>query len=126
MFRDTHHGKSCSYCDRVMNSRDVRLHATRDHVVPVSKGGKVKLICCITCNGIKGDMLPEQWGAFMAAHPSWWLLTKYELRVIRRAELGLPTIRHARRARAIKRVAVVVPPELIYRASQPATERNDQ
>lgn len=132
MFCDTHHNEPCSYCQRPMDRKHFRLRATRDHYLPKKHGGKGKgdVICCAACNETKGDMLPAAWRAFMVRHPQWWLLTKKELRDIRRAALGLPTVRKARRARIIQRlgrvVATVVPANLIYRASQPATERNDQ
>lgn len=121
MLRDRHHGQKCPYCARPMSSRDARLHPTRDHVTPVSKGGTRKLICCFTCNAVKADMLPEAWEAFRIAHPSWWLLTKLELRRIRRQALGLPS----RRRRPYPKSPIVVPPELIFGASQLPTERKD-
>jgi hypothetical protein len=78
-------GKPCPYCQRTMEHRTHRtLAPTRDHVVPASRGGREMIICCITCNGVKGDMLPAVWAAFMAAHPRWWLLSKYDLRRIKR------------------------------------------
>lgn len=131
MFRDTHHGKLCPYCDRVMDRASVRLQATRDHVVPRCRGGGATVVACITCNGIKGNMLPEVWETFMAANPRWWLLSKYELRLIRRSDLGLTSVPRKRGVRIIlkgivRRQPTVVPPELIYGHSQPATERNDQ
>ena len=115
MLRDVHHGKPCKYCNREMNARDARLQATRDHVLPVSRGGRVKVICCLTCNGIKADMLPNQWELFMAENPGWWKLSRYELRRLRRAALGLkPSAKDVAKTRAIKCGGVVVPPELVY------------
>lgn len=128
MFRDAHHNQPCQYCLRPMNRADRKLHATRDHINPRCRGGGPIVVACITCNGIKGNMLHDVWQAFMAAHPSWWTLTKYELRMIQRAAIGLPTVPRKRAVRFVsaRRLPVVVPPSLIYRASQPATERNDQ
>lgn len=118
MLRNTHHGSLCPYCERTMTSRDTRLMPTRDHVIPASRGGRAKIICCQTCNGIKADMMPLAWDAFMAANPAWWTLTKYDLRRIRRAALGLPALRRARRLGYVRQgtapVLVVVPPELIF------------
>lgn len=118
MFRDTHHGKPCRYCLRLMDRKSYALQATRDHVMPICRGGGPKVVCCITCNGIKGDMLPDVWEAFMEAHPRWWTLSRLELRRIQRAARGLPTLRQkARRLRVRQgspRTPVVVPKELIY------------
>lgn len=84
--RRSHQGKPCPYCQRPMLHLTHRtLAPTRDHVVPKSRGGRAVVVCCITCNGIKGNMLPEEWESFMAAHPEWWKLTKLELRAIWRA-----------------------------------------
>lgn len=123
MFRNAHHGKPCGYCSRPMDRASYELQATRDHAVPKSrggKGGKDLVICCITCNGIKGNMTPEEWLRFMAEHPRWWVLTKKQLRDIKRQMLGLPSRRvKLRHARIIKRdgmrvTAVIVPPALVY------------
>ena len=45
---------------------------TRDHAHPRSKGGRLIVIACWTCNHMKGDMTMEEWEAFMALHPRWW------------------------------------------------------
>lgn len=117
MLRDKHHGQACPYCYRAMDRRDVRLHPTRDHVLPICRGGTQKIICCATCNGIKADMLPEVWNAFMEDHPGWWKLSRAELRAIRRKERGLAP-RRSRRLRWLQGTApaapIVVPPPLIY------------
>lgn len=110
MLRDIHHGRSCPYCKRPMHRGDHRLLPTRDHVTPKSRGGQLKIICCQTCNGIKADMMPEVWTAFMAANPGWWTLPRVQLRVARRKALGLPPRRT--NVRSIRQV--VVPPELIF------------
>lgn len=105
-----------------MDRASVHLQATRDHVNPRSKGGGAVVICCITCNGIKGDMNPEDWLLFMAEHPRWWTLSKLQLRDIRRRLLGLPSrkekLRQFRLPKPQKqgaaRVPVVVPPGLVW------------
>jgi hypothetical protein len=126
MIRDVHHGKACPYCHRQMSRGDARLHPTRDHVIPVSRGGKVKIICCQTCNGIKADMLPGEWIIYMEENPGWWLLTRKERRERNRARLrvrGVPNqhgdyIRLLNRRRVRQGDApappVIVPPELIW------------
>lgn len=124
MLRDLHHGKPCPYCQRNMNTRDTRLHPTRDHVIPRCRGGTAKIICCLTCNGIKADMLPEEWDGFMEANPGWWHLTRVELRLIKRGMRGLTVIPRSRGMRRIKcggvrqgtapAPPVIVPPALIW------------
>ena len=114
-------GKACPYCRRAMDIRDFHRRPTRDHVIPVSRGGTEKVICCNKCNGIKGDMMPDAWEAYMLANPGWWLLTKAERKrrrvasarqydhpngkgnVIRRGRQGSPPMG-----------PVVVPPEYIW------------
>lgn len=65
-------GKPCAYCKRVMDANDYDLMPTRDHVQPRSRGGKVTVWACRTCNRIKADMSLGQWLDFMAAFPKWW------------------------------------------------------
>ena len=58
----------CHYCKRLVSTRkeDVRspLYATRDHQIPLSKGGKnVRwniVLCCRECNEKKGNMMPGE------------------------------------------------------------------
>ncbi len=55
------YGSSCFYCNEPAD--------TKDHFVPISKGGKDTIEnlrpCCSVDNLIKGDMLPEQWEQYM-------------------------------------------------------------
>lgn len=83
-------GERCTYCDRVLEATGsrTRLEATRDHVVPKSRGGDRTVWACRLCNAIKGDMLPDEWAAFMADYPRWWLLTQF--RAITRFRRNLP------------------------------------
>lgn len=120
MLRDTYHRKPCPYCLRQMDRGDARLMATRDHIIPASRGGRRLTICCQTCNGIKADMLPGEWIVFMERNPGWWLLSRTELRRVRRA----PNAGGHIKERPIKRGGVrqgtapappvIVPPELIW------------
>lgn len=64
-------GKPCTYCRRTMKAW-TPTHPTRDHVVPVSKGGRETVWACHQCNNLKGDSMPDVWAAFMAATPDWW------------------------------------------------------
>lgn len=123
---ERHHGKPCGYCSRPMDKNSDALRATRDHSIPRSKGGtsSPKIICCHKCNGLKGDMLPDEWAAYMRANPRWWLLTHAERRASRRADRDKKRVekwgaRLARRDRERQGSPlpgpVVVPPELIYR-----------
>jgi hypothetical protein len=41
------------------------FHATREHLVPKSRGGKEIAISCILCNGVKGDMTAEEYRFFL-------------------------------------------------------------
>jgi hypothetical protein len=67
-----------------MDQGNVHMMPTRDHTIPRCKGGhrSPKVICCRICNNLKGDMLPAEWDAYMAANPGWWLLTKAQRRAI--------------------------------------------
>jgi hypothetical protein len=64
----------CTYCRRTLTPRadGGPLAHTRDHVVPRSKGGAKTVPACYVCNNIKGDMMPDEWIAYMAANPKWW------------------------------------------------------
>lgn len=69
---------NCDYCEREISTRlvpDDPLRATRDHVIPRSKGGTKTVFACLACNNIKGDMMPDEWSAYMAENPRWW--TRY-------------------------------------------------
>ncbi len=50
----------CAYC-----RKDIGMRGTVDHYIPQALGGtnaKGNLRwCCTECNGLKGDMPPEQW-----------------------------------------------------------------
>lgn len=119
--RTYHHGRPCPYCKRPMDRRDFWREPTRDHVIPESQGGKIKIICCRLCNTVKADYAPERWAAFMLHCPGWWLRTKAELRRARRtlpigavAVLKIewpkpPELQGEPPARP-----VIVPPELVF------------
>lgn len=66
----------CPYCQRPFSGRvgNKRFSQarTKDHLVPKSKGGTLWNWACQTCNHIKSDMMPEEWDAYMLAHPKWW------------------------------------------------------
>jgi hypothetical protein len=50
----------CAYCDR-----PIGMKGTVDHYIPQALGGtnaKSNLRwCCLTCNGLKSDMHPDEW-----------------------------------------------------------------
>ena len=52
---------SCCYCETPFELYSVR---TREHMIPLSRGGKVgypnKASCCDRCNKTKGNMLPSE------------------------------------------------------------------
>ena len=69
--RDQH---LCLYCGREFG----RHHLTRDHVVPLSRGGRDTwenvVAACFHCNSRKGDRTPQQAGMPLLAvpyRPSW-------------------------------------------------------
>lgn len=65
-------GQPCAYCKRPMSIKEPGLWPTRDHVVPLSKGGRETVWACFLCNQLKADMMPDDWEAFMASFPQWW------------------------------------------------------
>ncbi len=68
------HGEKCTYCKRTLESVTSfsRVAATKDHVVPKSKGGRTTVWACRQCNALKKDMDPDDWQAFMESYPEWW------------------------------------------------------
>lgn len=66
--------RSCYWCGRQLEGpgSPSSVALTRDHVLPQSRGGVRTVPCCRTCNNLKGNMLPEEWRAFMVANPEWW------------------------------------------------------
>ena len=73
---DTVVGRPCYWCKRPMESKRLKygidtrsLAATKDHLVPKSRGGKKKVWACFRCNSLKGDMMPEEWETWMKEHP---------------------------------------------------------
>jgi 5-methylcytosine-specific restriction endonuclease McrA len=53
----------CVYCKRAFNENYV--DKTKDHVIPLSKGGldrkENRRTCCYECNQWKGDKMPNNW-----------------------------------------------------------------
>jgi len=121
------HGTPCPYCRRTLQRGHPKLAPTRDHYLPQSQGGTGAdiVIACLQCNGIKGDMMPAQWAAFMAAFAGWWKLGPGALRKARWT-INTPGIAHAQaeatailsKPRNVPRhqagPPLVVPPELIW------------
>ena len=64
----------CQWCARQVHLGDRTRWdgATRDHVIPRSKGGRTTVWACRACNETKRNMDLETWQAFMVAHPGWW------------------------------------------------------
>ena len=75
-FTQNGRGEKCFYCERILmaSTANSQLAATRDHVIPASRGGTRRVWCCKACNKVKGDMMPGEWLAFRQAHPEWWKL----------------------------------------------------
>lgn len=64
-------GDYCAYCKRELIAYTA-THPTRDHIMPKSKGGRKTVWACKLCNGVKADMLPDEWNWFMRQFPEWW------------------------------------------------------
>lgn len=66
-------GYRCQYCGRHRRDLGYRESLTRDHVVPISRGGdngwKNVVTACSRCNLHKGDRLPDEIGFSLLAPP---------------------------------------------------------
>ena len=66
-------GYRCQYCGRHRNELGYRESLTRDHVVPISRGGgngwKNVVTACSRCNLQKGNRLPEEAGFELLSRP---------------------------------------------------------
>jgi hypothetical protein len=97
-----------------------KLNPTREHFIPQSQGGTGAdiIMACLQCNGIKGDMMPEQWARFMEHHPKWWTFGRTQLNRAR-CTVSTPGIQLPARLMPPKpkpkRSPLVVPPELIWK-----------
>jgi len=62
-------GFTCAYCSRKLTMNSV----TKDHIVPMSRGGKDLLsnivACCIDCNSRKADQTPDEAGMPLRRQP---------------------------------------------------------
>lgn len=87
------HGKFCRYCDVEM-TKDIRDRApSRDHIIPLSRGGPDTFeniaMACRACNEEKGSLTAEEYVAwkaglasrldFPAGHKRRWLALKEPL-----------------------------------------------
>jgi 5-methylcytosine-specific restriction endonuclease McrA len=63
----------CQYCGRAAIELRPREALTRDHLVPLSRGGTNHwsnvVTACSTCNARKGNHLPEEIGMHPLSHP---------------------------------------------------------
>jgi 5-methylcytosine-specific restriction endonuclease McrA len=63
----------CQYCGRAAVELRPREALTRDHLVPLSRGGTNHwsnvVTACSTCNARKGNALPEEIGMHPLTHP---------------------------------------------------------
>lgn len=73
-------GRPCYWCDRPMTKKSNKsgssplpTHATKDHIVPRCRGGGNRngnrVWACLRCNNLKGNMMPDDWMAWMAVNP---------------------------------------------------------
>ncbi|MEE2898134.1 MAG: HNH endonuclease [Gemmatimonadota bacterium] len=64
---------SCQYCGRRKHELRSRQFLTRDHIVPLSRGGgntwENVVTCCSPCNNRKGDRLPREAGLRLLTEP---------------------------------------------------------
>ena len=67
-------GYTCQYCHRHKRELRRREFLTRDHVVPISRGGgnawENVVTACSTCNHRKGNHLPREAGLRLASRPA--------------------------------------------------------
>ncbi len=66
-------GYSCQYCGRHRSDLRGRQYLTRDHILPVSRGGgnswENVVTSCSPCNNRKGNYLPEEVGMRLLSQP---------------------------------------------------------
>ncbi len=59
----------CQYCGQHFTTRELNL----DHVIPLSRGGRSTwenvVCCCLECNSLKGNCLPEEAGLSLLKVP---------------------------------------------------------
>jgi 5-methylcytosine-specific restriction endonuclease McrA len=64
----------CQYCGRPSSELKPREALTRDHVIPISRGGTNEwtnvVTACSPCNTRKGNRLPHEIGMIPLTHPS--------------------------------------------------------
>ncbi len=67
-------GYACQYCGRHKRELRPREFLTRDHVLPLSRGGgngwENVVTACSSCNHRKGDRLPHEAGLALAIRPA--------------------------------------------------------
>lgn len=73
-------GTPCHWCQRPMgavlqnNQKKRDWAASRDHLIPKSRGGAGlpgnQVWAHVRCNELRGNMMPEEWIAWMAANPN--------------------------------------------------------
>ncbi len=66
LLRDQH---TCQYCDQRFGAGELTL----DHVIPRSRGGantwENLVACCLRCNNLKGDRLPDEASMHLSRMP---------------------------------------------------------
>ena len=67
-------GYSCQYCGRHRSELRGRQFLTRDHILPISRGGtnawQNVVTSCSPCNNRKGNRVPEEAGMHLRTDPS--------------------------------------------------------
>jgi 5-methylcytosine-specific restriction endonuclease McrA len=67
-------GYRCQYCERSQHQLKPRECLTRDHLIPISRGGGNEwanvVTACSTCNTRKGNSMPHEIGMFPLVPPT--------------------------------------------------------
>jgi len=65
---------TCQYCGRHRSELRGRQFLTRDHILPLSRGGRNRwenvVTACSACNNRKGDRLPSEAGMSLRTRPA--------------------------------------------------------
>lgn len=120
-----------------MSVEKIGLRKTRDHYVPLSRGGSNAKdnirAACYRCNSMKADMMPDAWEQFMRDNMCWWWTDPKKLKwpnatPIVRAHHPFSTIKTARKKASAAELAAMTAEENAMRMEaylkhQPTKER---
>ena len=93
----------CHWCRRALidpkvdkSGRRANLSATRDHIMPVSKGGRKTVWACRQCNCLKSDIEPHIWRLVINRHPRFWKVFRSHTDVVREGRAIMAEIAYHR------------------------------